>query len=429
MNSIDVVKMGIGNLWTRKVRTFLTILSVIIGTSAIVLIISLGNGIQQTTRDVMEKDGALDMIEVYPGYDEFKEKLLTVKDIKSIRKIEGVQFVAPIRKATYKITTGNYEGYLGVKGVDTEYIAQLKYRAAEGRIPNESDRSSILIGSQVTLNFYEVVSSQSVNNHEPSLPQIDAFNDKFKISLMDVGEEENSQVKKKTMPVKIVGVTGEGQGDLQFDSVMPMKEFDKVGRYFDASFIKKKDNYDEAQIKVNDVSDINRIQDELTEMGYMTFSLEDILESINSLFKILQIVLSGIASISLVIAGIGIANTMMMSVNERRKEIGLMKVVGAKLSDIRSLFLFEASFIGLLGGMIGLSISYGCAAIINQFSSEIFALLPNFVASTEDIGNISIIPWWLSASALGFTTLIGLLSGYLPARRAMRLSALEAIQS
>jgi ABC-type antimicrobial peptide transport system permease subunit len=226
------------------------------------------------------------------------------------------------------------------------------------------------------------------------------------------------------MPVKIVGVTGEGQGDLQFSAIMPMKEFDKVARYLTKDYDKKKNIYETARIKVDDLSLVKSIQAELDEMGFASNSLQDMIDSQNSLYVMLSYVLSGIASISLVIAGIGIANTMMMSVNERRKEIGLMKVVGAKLSDIRSLFLFEASFIGLLGGFIGLSISYGCAAIINQFSSQIFALI-----NLEADGKLSIIPLWLPGSVLAFTAFIGLISGYLPARKAMNLSALEAIQS
>ncbi|MGL4799690.1 MAG: ABC transporter permease, partial [Cellulosilyticaceae bacterium] len=120
----------------------------------------------------------------------------------------------------------------------------------------------------------------------------------------------------------------------------------------------------------------------------------------------------------------GITNTMMMSIYERTKEIGVMKVIGAKLTDIKKMFLMEALMIGAIGGTVGVIFSYGISFIMNQFGPQIAASL-----MMGGGGAISEIPVWLAGAALVFSTLIGLVSGYFPARRAMKLSALSAIRT
>ena len=131
----------------------------------------------------------------------------------------------------------------------------------------------------------------------------------------------------------------------------------------------------------------------------------------------IQAVLGGIGAVSLFVAAIGIANTMMMSIYERTKEIGIMKVLGCSLGRIRDLFLMEAAFIGLSGGIIGLILSYGISAVIN------------YVLGQTYMGSISYIPLWLSLTALVFAVIIGMLAGLMPALRAMRLSALSALRN
>ena len=134
-----------------------------------------------------------------------------------------------------------------------------------------------------------------------------------------------------------------------------------------------------------------------------------------------QAVLGGIGAVSLLVAAIGIANTMMMSIYERTKEIGVMKVIGCSLKNIRQMFLLEAAFIGFIGGIIGNILSILMSAVINFLTG-------NGSAIGLD-GNISYIPPWLILASLAFAVLVGMTSGYFPALRAMRLSPLAAIRS
>ena len=159
------------------------------------------------------------------------------------------------------------------------------------------------------------------------------------------------------------------------------------------------------------------VQQQIIDMGYYAYSNAEWVEQMEEQYAMVQAVLGGIGAVSLFVAAIGIANTMMMSIYERTKEIGIMKVLGCSLGRIRDLFLMEAGFIGLCGGALGLLVSYWISAVINVLVSD------------SGYSTLSYIPLWLSSAALVFAVLIGMLAGLLPALRAMKLSALSALRN
>jgi ABC-type antimicrobial peptide transport system permease subunit len=138
--------------------------------------------------------------------------------------------------------------------------------------------------------------------------------------------------------------------------------------------------------------------------------------------------LSIIGAVSLFVAAIGIANTMIMAIYERTREIGVMKVIGASLRDIKWLFLIESALIGLIGGMLGVGLSYLLSHALNTWDIAVFQQMFAYMDEQES-SIVSVITPWLSGLALGFAAMVGLVSGYCPARRAMRLSALTAIRT
>ena len=156
--------------------------------------------------------------------------------------------------------------------------------------------------------------------------------------------------------------------------------------------------------------------------------MTDWLESTKKQTRIFQAIFGGIGAISFLVAAIGITNTMIMSIYERTKEIGVMKVIGASISDIEKLFLTEAGFIGFFGGLAGIIFSFILSILFNIIAK---GFLLGMIGS-DDMSldaKISIIPFWLVVFALIFSTFIGVIAGYLPAKRAMKLSALDAIRS
>ena len=167
-------------------------------------------------------------------------------------------------------------------------------------------------------------------------------------------------------------------------------------------------------------------------MNFSTSSMESIREPMEREARQKQMMLGGLGGISLFVAALGITNTMIMSISERTREIGIMKSLGCYVRDIRILFLSEAGAIGLLGGIVGSVISMMIAVVINLIS---FGMPPTpeylwaAIAGSESVTRVCVVPPWLLLSAIVFSVGIGLGSGYYPANKAVQISALEAIKS
>lgn len=203
------------------------------------------------------------------------------------------------------------------------------------------------------------------------------------------------------------------------NQVIPGQPTDKSGKpYRDLK-------YSQFVVTVDDSSNVEDVLQEIQDMGYYGETNKEWIEETEKQFMIIEAVLGGIGAVAMLVAAISIANTMTMSTYERTKEIGVMKVLGCGLGNIRSMFLAEAAFIGFLGGIAGVVLSYVLSVVLNRF------VAPNFMADMiADYGsdvNISSIPLWLVGLAIVFSTLIGMIAGFFPAQRATKLSPLAAI--
>ena len=174
--------------------------------------------------------------------------------------------------------------------------------------------------------------------------------------------------------------------------------------------------YTEVYIQVASSDHVSEVQQTIRDMGYETYSNAEWMEQTQNQMATIQLVLGGIGAVSLFVAAIGIANTMMMSIYERTKEIGIIKVLGCDLGNIRTMFLMEAGFIGFFGGLIGLILSFIISAVINLVAGEYYQ-------------GISYIPAWLVLVSMIFAVLVGMVAGFFPALRAMKLSPLAAIRN
>ena len=198
-------------------------------------------------------------------------------------------------------------------------------------------------------------------------------------------------------------------------SVIPGQPSTKSGKPY-SKFV-----YSSATVQADDMGEVDALSAQIREMGYNVTTNAEYMESMKKQFAMVQAVLGGIGAVSLLVAAIGIANTMMMSIYERTKEIGVMKVIGCSLKNIKQMFLLEAAFIGFVGGVIGSVLSFLMSFVINFLTGN---------GSTVGLdGNISYIPLWLVLAALAFAVLVGMTAGYFPAKRAMRLSPLAAIRN
>jgi len=176
---------------------------------------------------------------------------------------------------------------------------------------------------------------------------------------------------------------------------------------------------------IDNIDNVTKVQEEIEALGYAAYSEMQYLEPLKETSNMLQLVLGAIGSVAMAVSAINIANTMVMSIYERTKEIGVMKVLGCLVRDIKRQFLLEAGLIGLLGGIIGILVSYLLSFLINKYGSGIMESL----VGTGTTGKLSVIPFWLPFAAAAFGMWIGVLSGYLPARRATRIRAIEAMKT
>lgn len=443
MNRRDLIRMGIKNLWRRKLRTFLTILGVIIGTTSIVVMLSLGFGMQEALQSQITQMGSLTTINVHKSYDEFggttpggrpKKVELDDKAMQTFRHMNGVLAATPIVETYGTIVNGRYVAQVPIKGVDPHTMELFDFNIKEGRLLQNGDDFHVVFGGSMEYQFQDLKAIQRGRWVEP---QLNLMRDRMTITANEsygMGpsfSDGEKKVKYKEYKIKTAGILEEGNWDTDWGVYMPLETVQQIIKDKQKAENRKpepgksaKKTYDHVMVKVDDMKNVQTIQEEIKSMGFSAYSLNDWLDQMKKTSGVMQAVLGGIGAVSLLVAAIGITNTMVMSIYERTKEIGVMKVIGASLKDIKRLFLFESAIIGLLGGIIGVIFSELLSFLINRFGGNLL----DFLGPGEG-AKISIIPLWLVFAAMAFAALIGIASGYYPAKRAMNLSALEAIRT
>lgn len=449
MKFLDLLRMSSSNLWKRKVRTILTVLGVVIGVASIVVMISLGLGLSRSLMAQYESYGSLTQIEVNePWNDSSSEevKRLDQKLIDEILTMEYVESVYPVLDTQAMAKYGSYEGYLQIQAIPKEAFEDMNIKVGQGQLPGNDDQLKFFYGCEVLQNFRNSKGSGGSYWETGVLPDIDLMNDPiFVIFDMDAyynagTTDENGQTRKppKKYLIETCGVEetpGEDQWSqygwytfCDIDQLMtelkkifknkpiPGQPTTKTGKPYKEIF------YNRLLVNVDNMDHVMEIQNYLTNLGYNAYSQAEWVESEQKTMGYIQAVLGGIGAVSLFVAAIGITNTMMMSIYERTKEIGVMKVLGCDLRNIRSLFLMEAGFIGFIGGVIGLILSFILSVVINHVSASMSQ-------NMTDMSGISYIPIWLVLLSLIFAILVGMVAGFFPARRAMRLSPLAAIRN
>ena len=469
MNWMVLLRMSTSNLKRRKLRTFLTVLGVVIGTASIVVMISLGLGMQQSLYREVEQSGGLTTIKVSGAQagnsmmysssrkeEEQPTKYINDQLLARLSKLEHVTLASPVYELPVVLLKGGYEGNGQLLATTPEAMEARNINLAEGTLPKpNSGHLNLVYGNGVLTMFNEKGSGKGYYE-TGRLPDIDLAKDSVFLILdqegyysqgsQNGGEASGSsdsgdgkQAQPKTIAKHVAKASGIVAGspdeynanyynifcDLDTLKQILKKEFN--GRVIPGQPTTKSGKpykefcYSYAQLKVDDIDSVDSVARIVREMGYNVETNAEYLDSMKGQFAIVQAVLGGIGAVSLLVAAIGIANTMMMSIYERTKEIGVIKVLGCSLKNIKQMFLIEAAFIGLIGGVIGNILSFLMSFVIN-------ILTGNGAAMGID-GNISYIPWWLVILSMGFAMLVGVAAGYFPALRAMRLSPLAAIRS
>ena len=437
MKFLDLLRLILGNLSRRKARVALTAIGVVIGTAAIVVLVSLAIGLQKSATDQLYGIGDLTLIDVMPAYggggffggpvmiesNQLEDPLLLTNSVlQQFREIPGVHVVIPrdYLGAQTIIQYQRMEGGVNIIGIDTNDLANLGMEASEGT--TSLNKGTVVIGVMTPNNFYD---PQLRPGQQPPPPPA-LYNEQIQLIVIKFDQQGNES--RKTLSLRVSGVLQETGGEADYSIYLPLDTVRSLNEWANGTRINyNKTGYNQVVVKVEDPNDALDIADQITAMGFQAITPQAFLQGINNTFLILQIIFGGVGAIALLVAAIGIANTMAMSILERTREIGLMKAVGATNRDVLSIFLGEAAGIGFIGGMGGITIGWLAAQAINVLA---VAFLAN-QASQQGGPPPSVAvytPIWLPIFALVFSTFIGMLSGLYPALRAATMIPVQALK-
>ena len=396
----ETFRQAIQNVWSNKLRTFLTMLGIIIGVMAVIVIVGLGNGMTKSMRDSFSALGTNTLTVQVWGYG---SRTVAVDEMYAIadRHTDLIKAVSPeidfSGGGSLKIGTKTYR-WVTINGVDENYTAMKNYQIAQGRglqyMDMKDNKQVCVIGDYLNRVAFG-------GNGLGQTLKIGA--NKFRIVGVLAAKVSNTDMQ-------------EGSDDdcvyLPYSTILRLSNQGTVSSY---TAVMVDENYaNEAKAAMeSELTDLLK-----TDSGFYVYSASEWLEEMNKMINMVIVVLTGIASISLLVGGIGIMNIMLVSVTERTREIGIRKALGAKERTILAQFVVEAATTSALGGVLGIALGY----VISQAANRV---LPMFMDGTD----ITVIPSFNSiVVAFGISVGIGVLFGYLPAKRAARLNPIEALR-
>ncbi len=397
---IETFRQAIQNVWSNKLRTFLTMLGIIIGVMAVIVIVGLGNGMTKSMRDSFSALGTNTLsIQVW-GYG---SRTVPVEEMYKLpdEYPDLIQFVSPqidfSGAGSLKIGTNTYR-WSTISGVDENYIGIKSYTIAQGRglqyMDIKDNKQVCVIGDYLNRVGFG-------GNGLGQTLKIGA--NKFRIVGVLAAKVSDSEMQQGTDDDCVY---------LPYTTAMRLSSQSTVDNY--TAIMVDESRANEAKTAVE--GELERILG--TDSGYYVYSASEWLEEMNNMINMVIVILTGIASISLLVGGIGIMNIMLVSVTERTREIGIRKALGAKERTILSQFVVEAATTSALGGVLGIALGYVVSMAANK-------LLPMLTSGTT----VTVSPSFNSiAVAFGISVGIGVLFGYLPAKRAARLNPIEALR-
>ena len=390
----EYLKIGFENLKHRKLRSLLTVLGIVIGIGAIVGLVIISQGLENAVVEQFEKIGT-DKIYVTPKAFVTGNipQGLTNKDVETLEGMNDFDFVTP-----FLISSGNIEF-----GRETEFIFQIAGYPSDD---TEKRLQDIDIGLESGRYFKKGEKFVAIVGHQ------------FAHDLFDKEVRVNSPITIKDRKFRVIGVFESiGNTDDDTAAYIPL---DTAREIFD-----KQDEVSVIELNLKDGLDVNEVADRVErklkrardDEDFTILTPEQALETFGVVLGIIQVVLGGIAAISLLVGAIGIMSSMLTSVLERKREIGIMKSVGARNSRILLLFLFESGIIGVVGGFLGILFGSLLAKAVGLIAA----------AAGFQLLLIRLNPWVLLGGLL-FSIIVSILSGIFPAYQAARLQPVEAMR-
>jgi putative ABC transport system permease protein len=396
---VETFRQAIQNVWSNKLRTFLTMLGIIIGVMAVIVIVGLGNGMTQSMRDSFSAMGTNTLSINIWGYG---SRTVTVEDVYAIgtKNPDLIRSISPqinFSSNTPKVGTTTYR-YSNVAGVDENFTSMKNYTVAQGRglqyMDMKDNKQVCVIGDYLNRVAYGGRGvGQTIKLGPYKFRIVGVLNAKVNNTSMQQGSDDNCIY-------------------LPYTIAMRLSNTAMASSYIAIMSDESKANEAKAVVEAY-LTDLFK-----SDSAFYVYSASEWLEEMNNMINMVIVVLTGIASISLLVGGIGIMNIMLVSVTERTREIGIRKALGAKERVILSQFVVEAATTSALGGVLGIVLGY----IVSMAANHVLPMISSDIDVTVSPSFNSI------AVAFGISVFIGVLFGYLPAKRAARLNPIEALR-
>ena len=394
----ETFREAVQNIWSNKFRTFLTMLGIIIGVTAVIVIVGLGNGMTQSIASSFADLGTNIISVQVMGYG---SRSVEVEDVYSLVDahpdlFEAVSPTASIN-GTVKVGATSYSN-TSVKGVSESYLGMSGYTVRVGR----------------GINYVDLTDNKKICVVGDYISRV-AYGGNAVGQTIKIGSEKYTIV--GVLEAKMTDTSNqEGSSDdivlLPYTTALRVSMTGTASSY--AVTVTSEDNISEAKTVLE-----NGLQELLnSDEGYMVTSMSEMLDMMTSMVNMVVTILTAIAAISLLVGGIGIMNIMMVSVTERTREIGIRKALGAKERVILGLFVTEAATTSALGGVLGIGLGYLLSALANRILPLVMSDMEMTVSPS--LGSVAV--------AFGISVGIGVLFGYLPAKRAARLNPIEALR-
>lgn len=431
MKLYDMIRMSNSNLWRNKSRTFLTILAIFIGAFTIMMTTGINTGVNNYIDRQVAAVGSEDYLQVMPaqmaeqleslmsGSNEVREykpednsttsQILTDEDIAKIESVDGIDSAKFYTMVTTDYVTNGQDG-------------ATKYQMNASIMPTASMKLDLAAGSDLDMDNDEaqIVLPDKYVKPLGFASNEDAVGKTIKIGATSQVTQQTDEAEVKIVGVQNASVVGMGSAWMNDKAGQLIEDITMAGL---PQEYRNQANAIVAQLDKDHISEeaASKVKDQLENMGYSSMTLTDTVSMIKSFFDAITTVLTIFGAISLLAAAIGIINTLYMSVQERTREIGLMKAMGLSRAKIFGMFSLEAIALGFWGGIIGLVVAFIARAIVNPLASRTFlASLPGFTL-------IEFNPLYLLIIVL-VVMAIAFLAGTLPARRAANKDPIESLR-
>lgn len=437
MKPRDLFRYGCTNLFRRKTRTILTALSMAVGVMCIVVLISVGLGYEQAYRESIEAMGSLTKIDVTPANSDYgRTAVLNEKAVEAFRGIDGVEAVTPVLQQSAYIATGNFVNMVRVYGIDLSTAESFMLTPERGTIAEEGTHlhPEVMFTDDISAGLANKAKDWELAVDENGNALIDLLEVPVRMTFdsSSLTGEPKADTDGRALPssnlytLRVTGICSTLNNNFTSSAFMAYDRLEEMvqananylGAATETKTAEEKANgptYDLVWVKVKNVNDVQRIVKLIRDTGLNTYSLNDMLETVRTQSRQIQAMLGALGGIAVLISAICVANTMMMSITERTREIGVLKVLGTIRGDIFRMFLTEALIVGVIGGAAGLILSF-----IAKW------LIPVIFASQE---LRCVLPWWLAVCGVVFAGAVAIAAAWMPARKATLISPNEAIRS